>query len=154
AGDHRGRAAVRIAAVRGDHHRERVLAAGAGLDADRRDPRAQLPGGAGRGAGRRGDLRGRQHRGRPVVRARRPEDPAGMTATPTRGSVGAALSAGAWLGLAMLAVFVAAGVLGPVIAPYDLGVLRVELTHQFAPPSAAHWLGSDASGRDTLSQVL
>jgi peptide/nickel transport system permease protein len=78
-----------------------------------------------------------------------------MTAErPTRRSVGPALSLSAWLGLAMLAVYVAIGVLGPIVAPYDLGVLRVELAHQFEPPSAAHWLGTDASGRDALSQLL
>jgi peptide/nickel transport system permease protein len=67
---------------------------------------------------------------------------------------GRAMSPSAWIGLAMLAVFIAAGVLGPVIAPYDLSLARVELAHQFEPASAAHWLGTDASGRDTLSQLL
>ena len=64
------------------------------------------------------------------------------------------LSPSAWVGLVMLAVYVLAGVLGPVIAPYDLGSLHVELAHQFEGGSAAHWLGTDASGRDTLSQLL
>ena len=66
----------------------------------------------------------------------------------------ARLSPSAWLGLVMLAVYVLAGVLGPVIAPYDLGLSHVELQHQFERSSAAHWLGTDASGRDTLSQLL
>ena len=65
-----------------------------------------------------------------------------------------ALSPSAWIGLAMLAVFAAAGILGPIIAPYDLSLLRVELAHQFEASSAAHWLGTDASGRDALSQLL
>jgi peptide/nickel transport system permease protein len=64
------------------------------------------------------------------------------------------LSLSAWLGLGMLAVYVGAGVLGPIIAPYDLGISHVELQHQFERSSAAHWLGTDASGRDTLSQLL
>ena len=64
------------------------------------------------------------------------------------------LSLSAWLGLVMLAVYVLAGVLGPIIAPYDLGLSSVELQHQFERSSAAHWLGTDASGRDTLSQLL
>ncbi|HET7501282.1 MAG TPA: ABC transporter permease [Kofleriaceae bacterium] len=64
------------------------------------------------------------------------------------------LSPSAWVGLVMLVVYVVAGVLGPVIAPYDLGVAHVELSHQFEASSAAHWLGTDASGRDTLSQLL
>jgi peptide/nickel transport system permease protein len=41
-----------------------------------------------------------------------------------------------------------------VIAPYDLSLPTVELAHEFEPGSAAHWLGTDASGRDTLSQLL
>jgi peptide/nickel transport system permease protein len=64
------------------------------------------------------------------------------------------LSLSAWLGLGMLAVYVVAGVLGPIIAPYDLGISHVELQHQFEGSSAAHWLGTDSSGRDTLSQLL
>jgi peptide/nickel transport system permease protein len=64
------------------------------------------------------------------------------------------MSPSAGIGLAMLAVFLAAGVLGPVIAPYDLSLARVELAHQFEAPSAAHWFGTDASGRDALSQLL
>src|SRR6185295_10712176 len=42
----------------------------------------------------------------------------------------------------------------PILAPYDLGLSHVELQHQFEGSSAAHWLGTDASGRDTLSQLL
>src|SRR5262249_57125234 len=63
-------------------------------------------------------------------------------------------SPSAWLGLAMLAVFAAAGVLGPIVAPYDLSLPHVELAHQFEAGSAAHWLGTDSSGRDALSQLL
>jgi peptide/nickel transport system permease protein len=47
-----------------------------------------------------------------------------------------------------------AGILGPIVAPYDLELPRVELAHQFEAGSAAHWLGTDGSGRDTLSQLL
>jgi peptide/nickel transport system permease protein len=64
------------------------------------------------------------------------------------------LSPSAWIGLGMLAVYVAAGILGPVIAPYDLANPHIELAHQFEGASAAHWLGTDGSGRDTLSQLL
>ena len=64
------------------------------------------------------------------------------------------LSPSAWVGCVMLAVYVILGIAGPWLAPYDLGVPHVELQHQFEPGSAAHWLGTDASGRDTLSQLL
>ena len=65
-----------------------------------------------------------------------------------------ALSPSAWLGLVMLAVYLVAGVAGPWIAPHDLSLSTVDLAHQFEGGSAAHWLGTDASGRDTLSQLL
>jgi peptide/nickel transport system permease protein len=64
------------------------------------------------------------------------------------------LSLSTWLGLVMLSVYVLAGVFGPIVAPYDLGQTHVDLQHQFEGSSAAHWLGTDASGRDTLSQLL
>jgi peptide/nickel transport system permease protein len=64
------------------------------------------------------------------------------------------LSPSAWVGLTMLLVYVLAGIFGPLVAPYDLAVPHVELLHEFEASSAAHWLGTDASGRDTLSQVL
>jgi peptide/nickel transport system permease protein len=77
-----------------------------------------------------------------------------MTDGKRRGAGGPRLSPSAWIGLAMLAVYVVAGIAGPLIAPYDLSLPHVELTHQFEGSSAAHWLGTDASGRDTLSQLL
>ena len=64
------------------------------------------------------------------------------------------LSPSAWIGLAMIAAYVVVGVLGPWLAPFDLSRLHVELAHQFEVPSGAHWLGTDATGRDTLSQLL
>jgi len=64
------------------------------------------------------------------------------------------LSPSAWLGLGMLAVYFAAGIFGPLVAPYDLTRPHVELLHQFEGSSGAHWLGTDGSGRDTLSQLL
>jgi peptide/nickel transport system permease protein len=64
------------------------------------------------------------------------------------------LSPSAWVGLFMLAVFVLAGVFGPWIAPYDVGLTSLDLDHRFEGPSAAHWLGTDSKGADTLSQLL
>ena len=56
------------------------------------------------------------------------------------------------IGFAMLAVFVLLGVLGPYLAPYDPRAL--DLAHRFEPMSAAHWLGTDSKGLDTLSLLL
>jgi peptide/nickel transport system permease protein len=56
------------------------------------------------------------------------------------------------IGLALIGTFVVLGVLGPFIAPYapDHGDLAV----RFAGASSAHWLGTDATGTDVLSQLL
>jgi peptide/nickel transport system permease protein len=62
------------------------------------------------------------------------------------------LTPSGWIGLAMMGTFVVVGVLGPYLAPYppDHG----DLANQFAAPSTSHWLGTDSSGIDTLSQLL
>jgi peptide/nickel transport system permease protein len=64
------------------------------------------------------------------------------------------LSPSAWVGAAMLAVFVLVGALGPLVAPHDVGATALDLEGRFAGPSAAHWLGTDSKGLDTLSQLL
>lgn len=66
----------------------------------------------------------------------------------------AKLSPSAWVGLVMIGVFVLAGLLGPWIAPYDVGPTSLDLDHRFEGPSAAHWLGTDSKGADALSQLL
>lgn len=54
-------------------------------------------------------------------------------------------------GLAVVAVVGLVGLLAPVISPYGLN----EVTSQFrAGPSPDHWLGTDAIGKDTFSQLL
>ncbi|HEY8547339.1 MAG TPA: ABC transporter permease [Acidimicrobiales bacterium] len=54
-------------------------------------------------------------------------------------------------GLAVVGVFGVAGLLAPVISPYGL----TETSSEFrAGPSPDHWLGTDAIGKDTLSQLL
>jgi len=64
------------------------------------------------------------------------------------------LSPSAWVGLVMLTTFVIVGVIGPWVAPYDVGPTSLDLDHRFEGPSAAHWLGTDGKGADTLSQLL
>lgn len=41
---------------------------------------------------------------------------------------------------------------GPALAPYD--PLAMDFSVRFAPPSAAHWFGTDDFGRDLFSRVL
>lgn len=52
----------------------------------------------------------------------------------------------------LLVVFVAIALTGPAIAPYD--PTAQDLLALLAPPSPAHWLGTDEVGRDILSRVL
>lgn len=55
------------------------------------------------------------------------------------------------IGSFLLAVFVALSLCGPAIAPYD--PTAQDLLALLAPPSGAHWLGTDEVGRDILSRV-
>jgi peptide/nickel transport system permease protein len=55
---------------------------------------------------------------------------------------------GALVVVAMLLVAISA----PLIAPYD--PLAIDFAGMLAPPSAQHWLGTDAFGRDVLSRLI
>jgi len=62
------------------------------------------------------------------------------------------IGAGAATGLLLLALFLAAALLGPALAPFD--PLATDVLNRLQPPGAAHWFGTDALGRDLLSRVL
>lgn len=53
---------------------------------------------------------------------------------------------------AFLALVVVLAAVAPWIAPYSSDA--VDFTRIWAPPSAAHWLGTDQLGRDLLSRLL
>ncbi|HUP18453.1 MAG TPA: ABC transporter permease, partial [Gemmatimonadota bacterium] len=55
-------------------------------------------------------------------------------------------------GAAFVTLLVAAGLLGPLVAPYD--PLAQNLDRSLEGPSFAHWFGTDSFGRDILSRVL
>ena len=55
-------------------------------------------------------------------------------------------------GLVLLFIILLTSVLAPVLAPYD--PLVSNLSEALQKPSAAHLLGTDNIGRDTLSRVL
>jgi peptide/nickel transport system permease protein len=61
-------------------------------------------------------------------------------------------SAGGRRGLALAALLILAGVAGPWVAPYN--PTAQDLPGRLAPPSAAHWMGTDELGRDEFSRVL
>ena len=52
----------------------------------------------------------------------------------------------------LLAVLVLLAVAAPLAAPYDPYAMRPDAL--LRPPGAAHWLGTDAFGRDVLSRVI
>ncbi len=55
-------------------------------------------------------------------------------------------------GVGIIVLLIAAAALAPWVAPYD--PLAIDLTAVLRPPSRAHWLGTDESGRDVLSRVV
>jgi peptide/nickel transport system permease protein len=54
-------------------------------------------------------------------------------------------------GLAIIGVFVLAAIFGPILDHTDPSALSSDVLQQ---PSAAHWLGTTATGQDVLAQVL
>ena len=66
--------------------------------------------------------------------------------TPARGTIPLAI------GVAMVLVWIAAGLGAPWLAPYPPAEIDFLAISQ--PPSAAHWFGTDQLGRDMLSRVM
>jgi peptide/nickel transport system permease protein len=57
----------------------------------------------------------------------------------------------AMVGLVFLVLLILAAIFAPLITPYDI----TERSQEFrAPPSADHWFGTDAIGRDVYSRVI
>jgi ABC-type dipeptide/oligopeptide/nickel transport system permease subunit len=61
-------------------------------------------------------------------------------------------SPGAKVGTILFALIILLCLLAPLIAPY--GPNDMDLKHMFSPPSPAHWMGTDALGRDQLTRML
>jgi len=57
-----------------------------------------------------------------------------------------------WLGAALVATLIGAAALSLVWTPFS--PTAIDIPHKLAPPSAAHWFGTDALGRDVASQIL
>jgi peptide/nickel transport system permease protein len=55
-------------------------------------------------------------------------------------------------GILLLILFVAMALLAPWLAPAN--PVSIDLVHRLAPPSAAHWFGTDDLGRDILSRII
>lgn len=56
------------------------------------------------------------------------------------------------IGVLLLAVMLAAALLGSCYTPYD--PIAIELAVRLQPPSLQHWIGTDEWGRDVLSRLL
>ncbi|MFO1303811.1 MAG: ABC transporter permease [Burkholderiales bacterium] len=56
------------------------------------------------------------------------------------------------VGAGIIVLWILLALLAPWIAPYKPDV--VDVTQRLLPPSPAHWLGTDALGRDVLSRLL
>jgi peptide/nickel transport system permease protein len=56
------------------------------------------------------------------------------------------------LGLVLVVVVLGCAIFADVISPYDPA--RIDVLHKLQSPSAAHWLGTDQLGRDTLSRII
>jgi peptide/nickel transport system permease protein len=56
------------------------------------------------------------------------------------------------IGLVIVLVLVLVALLAPWIAPYDVGA--TDLSIRYLAPSAAHWFGTDSTGRDIFSRVV
>src|SRR5215210_268928 len=56
------------------------------------------------------------------------------------------------IGVVIVVVLVLVALFAPWIATYDVGA--TDLSMRYLPPSAAHWFGTDATGRDIFSRVV
>lgn len=84
------------------------------------------------------------------------------TAASARSAKGRGFASQAWrkfkknkfavVGLVFVAFFIAAGLLGPWIAPYPYDLNNYEITYQ--TPSWSHWFGTDELGRDVFSRLI
>lgn len=57
-----------------------------------------------------------------------------------------------YIGIAIAAIFILTAIFAPLIATHD--VTAQDLFLRYAPPSAEHWFGTDALGRDVFSRVV
>jgi peptide/nickel transport system permease protein len=56
------------------------------------------------------------------------------------------------VGLVIILIMVVMAIFAPLLAPYPPD--KTNLGESLLPPSGAHWLGTDALGRDTLSRII
>ncbi len=58
----------------------------------------------------------------------------------------------AYIGIVVAAVFILTAIFAPLIATHDVTAINTAM--RYAAPSAEHWFGTDAIGRDVFSRVV
>ncbi len=58
----------------------------------------------------------------------------------------------AWFGVAVVVLFLLVAAAAPLLGRFDPS--RIDLPHALEAPSATHWLGTDAQGRDVWARLL
>ena len=58
----------------------------------------------------------------------------------------------AYAGGALVLLWIVAAIAAPLLTPYSPNA--VDVVNRLQPPSAAHWMGTDALGRDVLTRVI
>jgi peptide/nickel transport system permease protein len=81
-------------------------------------------------------------------------EPTAVQETPRQLGLWRRLPAKARVGAIMLGIFVLAGVIGPILSPYDPSFQNPAPSLSLHAPDAAHLLGTTQSGQDVLSQLL
>ena len=56
------------------------------------------------------------------------------------------------IGIVIVVIFVLVAIFAPWLAHYDVGTTNLAM--RYMPPSAAHWFGTDSTGRDIFSRVV
>src|SRR5256714_15318426 len=56
------------------------------------------------------------------------------------------------IGIAIVVIFIAVALLAPWVGTHDVG--GTKLSMRYIGPSAAHWFGTDSTGRDIFSRVV
>jgi peptide/nickel transport system permease protein len=81
-------------------------------------------------------------------------DPAALPDLPKDRGLWRRLPPKAKAGTVLLGVFVLAGIIGPLVVPYDPSFQNPSPALSLQAPTAAHLLGTTQSGQDVLSQML
>ena len=58
----------------------------------------------------------------------------------------------AWFGIFVIVTLVTCAIAAPLLGRYD--PTRIDLANALRPPTASHWLGTDAQGRDVWARLL